>query len=264
MPPRKYVKRSTGPRKLRAKKSSKVNAAVKQYVSRTLSRSEETKMVSIEYSFSSFNSQILSPSDLITLMPQLSQGTAQNNRVGNTIRPVRIEVVGYITYYPAAATGNLDARMLGARLFCFQDKANRSYANSDLNYNLLNLGGSSTNYTGTALNWISPHNNDQFQFFADRKMTILKPYGYTNNAVPSTTNAITGMDKSMFHPFKIVLSKKHLPAVFKYDQTDSTTYPTNFNPKLALGYTDLLNASPDIATTQIAMSFVSTLFYKDG
>lgn len=264
MPPRKYVKRSTAPRKFRAKKSSKVNAAVKQYVSRTLSRSEETKFVSVQYSFSTFNSQILSPADLISIIPAIGQGTSQDARVGNTIRPVRMEITGFVTYYPAATAGNQDARMLGARLFCFQDKANRSNANTDLNYNLLSLGGNSFNYTGTAMNWVTPHNNDQFQFFADRKMTILKPFGYTNNAIPSSTVAITGMDKSLFHPFKIVLTKKHLPAVFKYDQTDSSSYPCNFNPKLALGYSDLLNAAADIATTQLAMSFCCTLYYKDG
>lgn len=251
--------RNKRPRRKTMKKSNIV-----RIVKKTIQRSQETKFVSAQYTFSAFNSTITSPADIIAIMPQIFQGAGQDQRIGNSIKPVAIIVRGYVTYYPASSTGNLDARMLGARLFCFQDKAVRSQANSDVNYNLLNLGGVSTNYTGTAMNWITPHNNDQFTFFADKKMRILKPYGYTNNVSPSTTTSITGMDNSMFHPFTIKIPASKMPSKLSFDQTDSTAYPTNFNPKISLGYSDLLNAAADVATTQIALSFCITLYFKDS
>jgi len=259
-------KRKTGKRIIRRKKQTKVSAPLKSYVNRVIRRNEETKFSSNQYGLTSFNSGINSVSDLITILPQVVVGTGQNNRIGNKIRPVRLEITGYVMYYcpDTTAASSQDARMIGGRLFCFQDKTSKAYSNSISNYQLLNLGGSSNNFTGTALNWVSPHNNAQFKFFADRKLIFMKPFGYTNNTTPSSTNAITGMDKSLFQPFKIVLTQKDLPAVFQYDQTDDLAYPVNFSPYIALGYCDLTNVSPDTVQSKLAMEFNATLYYKDA
>lgn len=245
-------------------KRKTISPIVKSYVNRTIRRNEETKMSSNQYTLSSFNSTITTSADLLTLLPQVVVGTGQNDRIGNKIRPIRLEITGYVLYYADSLAALSDAKMIGGRLFCFQDKATRAYANSIYNYNLLNLGGTGNTFTGTALNWVSPVNKEQFTFFADRKMVFMKPFGTTNNSSPTTSNAITGMDKSLFHPFKIVLTQKHLPAVLQYDQGDSLAYPTNFAPYLALGYCDLMNRTPDSTTTQLAMEFNCTLYYKDA
>jgi len=251
-------------RRVVRKVSTKISRPIKSYVNRMVRRNEETKYSSNQYGLTAFNSGINSAADLITLLPQITVGTGQNNRIGNKIRPVRMEVTGYFVYYTNSASSYSDARLLGARLFCFQDKTSKAYSNAIANYQILNLGGSSNNFTGTALNWVSPHNSEQFKFFYDKRMKILKPFGLTNNTTPSATNAITGMDSSLFHPFKIVLTQKDLPAVLQYDQTDDLAYPVNFSPYLALGYCDLLNTSADTTTTQIAMEFNCTLYYKDA
>jgi len=246
------------------KKSTKVSAPIRSYINRAIHRNEETKLSSNQYTLANFNGKIDSPGDLITLLPQVVAGTGQNNRIGSKIRPTRLEITGYVIYQAQNGNLNNDARMLGARLFCLQDKATRSYANAISNYNLLDLGGSSTEFQGTAMNWVSPHNKDQFIFYADRKMKVLKPYGYTNSSSPSSSVSITGMDSSMFHPFKIVLTQKQLPAVLTYDEVDSLAYPTNFSPVLALGYCDLLNNAADVTSTQLAMEFNATLYFKDA
>lgn len=264
MPFKKYARRPLRKRRIFRKKTPRVSGRIKSYVNRCIRRNEETKFSSNQYGLTAFNSGISASSDLITVLPQIVVGTGQNNRIGNKIRPIRLEITGYVMYYAPAIAGNQDAVMLGARLFMFQDKTSRSYSNNISNYQLLNLGGSSNNFTGSALNWVSPHNNEQFKFFCDKKMVIQKPFGYTNNTTPSSTNAITGMDKSMFHPFKIVLTQKDLPAVFQYDQTDDLAYPVNFSPYMALGYCDLTNVSPDTTSTKIVMEFNATLYYKDA
>lgn len=264
MPFKKYARRPLRKRRVVRKKQTKISKPVRSYVNRAIRRNEETKFSTNQYGLTSFNSGISSTGDLVTVLPQISVGTGQNNRIGNKIRPVRLEITGYVIYYAAAVGTYNDARMLGARLFCFQDKTSRSYANGINNYQLLNLGGSSNNFTGTALNWVSPHNSAQFKFFADRKMKILKPFGLTNNTTPSSTNAITGMDSSMFHPFKIVITQKDLPAVLTYDQTDDLAYPVNFSPYISLGYCDLMGAGADTTNAQLSMEFNATLYYKDA
>lgn len=256
-------KRKTG-RKFPAKKSSKVSAPVKSYVNRLIRRNEETKFVSNSYTLTSFNAGIGVSADFLALLPPVTQGTAQSQRIGNKVRPTKLVIRGYVIYNADAGSAKQDARMIGGRLFCFQDKATRSYSNNVLNYHLLDNGGTSENFVGTPINWCTPHNSDQFTWYADKKMKFLKPFGYTNNTTPTTSNAITGMDSSLFHPFTITLTAKQLPAVLLYDQTDSVSYPTNFAPYLALGYCDFFNGSPDTTTTQLAMQFNATLYFKDA
>lgn len=261
-------RRSIRKRRTFRKKKTTVSPRIKSYVNRVIRRSEETKFASQQYALANFNSGINSSADLISLLPQISNGSGQNARIGTKIRPVRMEITGYVVYQTGAVgganLGNNDARMLGARLFVYQDKATKSYTNNIYNYQLLDLGGTSIDFTGTALNWVSPHNKDQFTFFADRKMKIFKPHGLTNLTTTSASHALTSMDASMFHPFRIVLTQKQLPAVLHFDENDSAVYPTNFSPYIALGYCDLLNNSPDTISSQIAMEFVCTLYYKDA
>lgn len=267
MPFRRNAKRKTGIRRKRVykKKSGTVSKPLRTYVNRLIRRNEETKFASVQYTLTQFNSGINSVADLITILPPVVQGLTQKDRIGNSIRPVRLVITGYVVYSALNFGALSDARMLGGRLFCFQDKSNRSYQNSSVqNFNLLDSGGNSNNFTGSAMNWVQPHNNDLFTFFADKKMKFLKPFGTTNNPVPSATTAITGMDNSLFHPFRIVLTQKQLPALFHYDQVDNLSYPTNFAPYLSLGYCDLLNSSPDTTTTQLSMQFNATLYYKDA
>ena len=128
----------------------------------------------------------------------------------------------------------------------------------------MDVGGGGSAYTGTAIQYLLPHNNDEFTFYADKRMKFLIPFGLTNNTLPTSTNACTSMDNSLFHPFTITLTQKHMPSVLKYDSSVSPIKPTNFAPYLALGYSDLFNASADTALTQLQMEFSATLYYKDA
>lgn len=260
-----YKKRVNTRRKKTTRKGRQL--VTKSQLYRAIRRNVETKMASNSYTYTTFNSGITGSSDFISILPVIANGTNQNNRVGHTIKPLKLVINGYVCYHTdslAGSTPNQDARMIGARLFCLQDKTNRSYANTPVNFDILDVGGTSSQFSGSAINWVTPHNSDMFQFFADRRMKILKPFGWTNNSSPTSSNAITSFNNTMFHHFKITLTSKHLPGVLKFDDNESANYPVNFAPYLALGYCDLLNKSADTTSTQVAMEFVSTLYYEDA
>lgn len=237
-----------------------VSPALKTYISKAMAKGSETKIQSTEYTLTSFNSAIGSSPDIIECFPNITQGVAQNNRIGNKIKPIRLEIIGYIIYLTDQKT---DARLIGARLMCYQDKQIRCYTNTQLNYNLLNSGGTPVSYTGTAMNYIMPHNKDNFTFYSDKRFKILKPFGLSNLAVPSASLSLTEVNNTLYQPFKIILTEKHMPNIIQYDQTESTVHPINFAPKISFGYSDLLNFAPDTISLQLAMSFCSTLYYKD-
>lgn len=248
----------------RAKTTRKPKATMARMVKQIVLKNQETKFATNQYTFSGFNSQINSIGDYIACLPNVSQGTGQAQRVGGAIKPTKMVIRGYYTYRTDALAGS---RMLGTRLFCFSDKTVSSYPvalSAGYNYNLLDTGGSPLNYTGTALQYMLPHNNDAFKWYADQKHVIQKPYGLTNTLSPSASADITGMDKSMYKAFTITIPASKMPSILKYDESVSSNVPVNFAPFIALGYSDLLSYPADTVVTQIAMEFVTTLYYKDA
>jgi len=259
-----YKTKKTFRKKAKKTYKAKPKVSLASTVNKLILRQVETKMNSTSTSWQTFNSAISVTGDYQYIMPVLNVGTGPNNRIGDSIKPVKIVIEGYVAYNMSVGSQNTESRLIGARLMVFQDKATKAYQNNIFNYNLLDFGGSSENYTGTALNWIAPHNDDQFRFFADKRFKILKPYGYTNTlqGLPATP-AITDMNSSLFHKFKIVIPHTKLPATIKYDSTDSSNTPINFSPMITVGYSDLLGFAADTGTQQIGMAYRSTLYFKD-
>lgn len=263
---KKFFRKSkkTGKRKPLRKTKKSNSLVTKSQLYRAIRRNMETKIASNQYTLTALNSGISSAGDLIAVLPTISNGTGQENRIGSSIRPTKLVIRGYVVYNTTLAYGYLDSKLLGVRLMVFQDKTTRAYQNSITNFNLLDYGGTGQTFTGTPQNFTAPHNNDQFRFYADRKFKMLKPFGYTNNPSPDFSTAMTSVDGSLYRPFTIVLTQKHLPAQLSYDNGDSSNQCLNFAPYLACGYCDLLNSAPDVTNTQISITFTSTLFYKDS
>lgn len=263
----KYVKskgkkRTTGKRRVSKKKIVSVPKSVKSYVKSAIHRMAETKQSSVQLDVTGFNSSIGS-TDLARLLPVIQQGVAQDTRLGSEIRPIKLVIRGYVLYN----TGSyLPSRLLGVRMFMWQNKSVRSYATalSSTNVNLLDLGGDGSTFNGTPLNYNTPHNTDQFHFYCDKKFRIMKPFGYTNSSTGAT--AMTDVDKSLYHPFTITIKpgQNGFPSVLKYDNASgSNQYPTNFAPYWSIGYADLLNYSPDLLDAQLYGQFIATLYYED-
>ena len=259
------TKKKSTKKALKKTMSKKITIApsIRSYVKETLHKAQETKMSSVTMSFVGFNSSIGS-TDLARLLPVIQQGVAQNTRIGSEIRPIKLVVRGYCVYDSGTY---LPATMLGVRIMMWQNKSVRSYATalSSVNVNLLDTGGDGTTYNGTPSNWITPHNSDQFHFYKDSKYKVFKSFGYSNTTTGAT--ALTEINGSLFHSFThtIYPGKNGFPSVLKYDNASgSNEYPTNFAPYWSLGYSNLLNYSPDLLDTQIYASYVSTLYYEDS
>lgn len=265
MPAKKNVKRVLLKRTTRSRKP-KVAPAIKSYVTRALRSNVETKMATLTYTLTSFNGTITSVPDLITALPTVTQGVDTNQRIGQKVKPLKIVIRGYVIYNTddIAGTGLLDARMLGGRLFLYQSKGNKNFNNSIYESNLLDIGSSTKQFTGTAMDWITPTNKNLFTFYKDKKFIVQKPYGTTNDSSPAHSTTINCMNKSLYTPFVFTLTQKQLPAFFNYDDSLNLSYPVNFNPNLSLGYCDLLNKTADTVTSQLQMEFISTLYYEDA
>lgn len=234
-----------------------------RYIKNTINGCLETKHVSLSQTLVAFNSGITSQSDFMKLLPQIVQGGGDNNRIGSDIQPIKLVVRGYVIYNSASPlVGVQNAGMLGARLFAFSDKSSKCYNNLDFNFSILDAGGTPQGFGGTALDFMTPHNNDNFTFYSDKKLKILKPAGGSNGN--NSLQQIVSMHNSLYHPFTITIKANKMPKNLKYDEVLSNSYPLNFAPFIALGYSDLFNFSPDTISQQISMEYVSTLYFKDA
>jgi len=257
-------------RPIRRKKVPKGSKTLvtKAQLYRAIRRNVETKMASYLYGYTGFNSAITATTgDMINFLPQIQEGTAQNQRIGHQIKPLKLVIRGFVNFFNPGAN-NIQASSIGARLFCYQDKATRSYTSSVFNSELLDIGGNGQSFVGNTIDYVLPHNNDQFTFYLDKKMRMLKPFGLMNSGSAIITAGGTpdmiSTGSGLFQPFTITLTQKQLPSQLKYDPAESSIWPVNFAPRISLGYCDLFNFSPDTLTTKLAMEFCATLYYEDA
>jgi len=212
MPYKKTTIKRTFRKKVTKRSGSKKKDPVirKSQLYRAIHRNVETKIAVSKYGLTPFNSGIgASALDCIMCLPTVNQGIDNAQRIGQSIKPIKLVIRGYVVYNTEdlLGSGKFDARMLGARLFCYQDKGNRAASNLVYNASLLEDGTGTKNFTGVALDFGAPKNTDEFTFYADKKFRVLKPYGTTNDATPSNTTSIMCMNNSMYHPFTITLTK---------------------------------------------------------
>lgn len=225
----------------------------------------EVKQSSAVLAPTTFNSTITAAAgDFYSILPAVVQGTAQNQRVGSRVHPVKLVVRGYVAY---ASDLNLYARLLLCRLFCVEDKRLRSLGTGTTSNNLIEFGGTPVVYDGSIQRHLAPANKDGFKIYFDKKFTIRKPHGYTyttTNGGGTSTTGLTEMNSSLLRPFTLVLRPgKHLPRTFTYDEAESASYPNNSNPVVAMGYADAFNAAADTTTTQLTLAWCTTLYYTD-
>jgi len=240
---------------IRKKKIVRRSTNIAKVVKRVLQRNLETKVCSRELSFTLFNSAITSTGEIFQLLPQVVKGLNQNERVGDSITPKRLEVMGIISYN---ANTQQPAEAILARLFAFQDKHYRSYdAQANVSMNLIDFGGSPTLYDGTLIRSIAPVNKDRYNWYLNKSYKFMKPVGFTN----LIANGVTAPFNSC-RMFKLVFTQKRMPAKLTYSTGNNN--PDTFAPYMALGYAYQQNNAPDVTDTQIGMSFVSTLYYNDA
>lgn len=256
------------------RKRAKTALVTKPMLYRAIRRNVETKLVTSTYGITAFNGSIGQSGDAIVLLPNLVVGTGRNQRIGARVKPLKMTITGYVAFNGALLTATSytqDAFMLGVRLFVYQNKSNPSVDGASVSYNLLELSNGTSGQFNTAVAYNLAKNTEKFKFYSDKKWVMNKPYGLLEATNGSGTVSNTGpaglmqtIDRSMYRPFKIVLTQKHMPSVLTYDDTLNTSFPMNFNPLMSLGYVHLTQNVVDTTLQLICMSYVCTLEYEDA
>lgn len=264
--PRKYIRRKFRrvPKKVavaRKAKSLSSSRAFRLAVNKVVQRDIETKQSFHSVTATNYNSGINVIGDAPRVLPSVTQGTGDSNRIGDQLKSQSLTVKGAIVYNPSTGQyGTYANARLGVRMMIVQP---RQYSNlDDVQSNaaawmslLLKKGSSAVGFSGILSDLWAPINSDYIIKYYDKVHYLDAPYQAT--AVGST---LMGRSTKMFS-----IKLKTRNKILKYDSNVSSgAQPTNYAPVLLLGYVHMDGSSPDTLTTAIQLSYDSVLNYEDA
>lgn len=237
-----------------------------QEVKKIVEGTQETKLViKSPYNFNSgtdleqftnFTSAITSTSEVYALIPNLTQGSDDHQRVGNQIQPKSLTTYVNVTLVNGSASVYVDFFFCTAKAVKFQG-LNATVPTGQL----LNDGqGANVNYDGTSYTSLLPINKSEFTVIKRKRVKLQSALGDPNTALSGGGGAST----SVFPYSKSFSVKIPLPAKLLYED-NLKQYPSNSYPFMMVGFcgTDTYgNTAPTSARVQVQAQ--SQLYYKDA
>lgn len=227
-----------------------------QKVQSIISKDTETKVVVYQGSTTAFNQQVNSSGDAMRLMPQIANGTAGNQKLGNMIRLQSLKLRGVITFQLPQTTVN-NCR-IGVRLLIVKAKRFKDYVQSasDLgtNFNKL-LEGTSTGLDGSLAAYNTPVNLDYYSCVYDKRFIM------TMSSSASASQVVNDMRQAVkFVNINIPYSRRTL----HYDENYSATEPVDYPYMMVISYTKLDGSIPDGAgTAYLTFQYTTVAKFED-
>jgi len=242
----------------------KVSKAIVAEIKRDIKRAAETKFVSVTNNAAYNNS--IGVGDCYPLIPAITQGTDDYERIGSKIAPVYLRVKIALQPRDASLFLNQALPPISVRVLILSQKTvkfspllNGSGATpAQFAYGSLldDRVGTSTprQYTGNyaTLDNLAPINRDLFTVHYDKKVKF-----HGENTSGNTGAVITQLDRARYLYATIRLPK------LLYDSSQSTSYPTNCAPFISFGFVQEGGTAPSLVATPLQANWISTLYFKD-
>ena len=267
-----YAKRRAAYKKRSAAKAAagtkSLTSVIKAISSAQALKQLETKYVIGGLPGNAFNSVINSSTELYSIIPRLQQNNAtltDYQRVGNNITPTSLLTDWHVQISSRSRTMNIKVY-----LYVLQPKIYR------------NFDAFKTSLAGQPFNFLRSGQATQVQgfngFITDgdlainqENFTLLKKYTFqlnTNVGLPNgdTTN---GNSPNTSLSYKHIRYSYKCPKQFDYDPVirqpgDIGDLPTNHAPFWCLGYAHIDGSEPDLANTDVVVSYTTKMFFKDA
>lgn len=205
-----------------------------------------------------FDSQIVAAGDMIQIVPNITKGVQENNRISNLIEAEKLVIKGYVRFNTLSNVNNKYSQV-AVRLFLVSLKQRSNYndVQSSTTYLsvLLRKGGSEVPWSGIISDIYADLNTDVWTKHMDRVMYLSQDQMFTDVGSINTKETVKFFRKT-------ISCKK----VLKYDDTISSgLLPTNFAPILLIGYCYMNGASPDVAPIQnLGLYYDADLYFRDA
>lgn len=235
--------------------------AFKKKVLAVIRGQAETKQAFHSIIAENFNSGINSTADTKKIVPSISQGVGDYQRIGDQVKCLSLKVKGAIVYNPSVGQyGTYANARLGVRMMIVQP---RQYSNlvdvqaaaGTWTALLLKKGVTITGFTGVLSDLWAPLNSEAIIKYYDKIFYMDAPYQST-----AVGSAYMGGSTKMFSK-TLKLRNKTL----RYDGSIAGGIDaTNYSPVLIIGYVHMDGSAPDVATTAIQLSYDTVFNYEDS
>lgn len=259
-----YRRKAKGLRKrLPAKVRRNLRPAKIIDVKRIVHKTRENKLVSHIIENGVYHNSGISNADYYSVMPAVTQGVGDNQRIGDQIQVKGMYVhVNVSLLSQFAYNANSPIRV---RLFLLTHKsykqtqglaANLPPYTTLLRSNDDGTAGSTTQpFDGTPQNYILPVNKEIYNVLKDISFQL----------APPDTSITAGAD-ALYQANKQFKFKIRCPKLLQYDKVSTgVDFPVNWAPFMAVGYCYPDNSIiPDTTTTKIVVTARSFLYYEDA
>lgn len=246
----KFSSRRKGLRKTQKKRTAKPSQAVKSYVNRVVSRNIETKINDVEQVGKSIYG-VISSNEVYSLLPSLSMGTGEGNRIGNRVNCKSLTLRMSLYCYNQATT----TPPIYFDIYIFKSKNKQVGAGFPTSSDMamfLEDGNSSKQYVGTALDGMRYLNDEMFSLVKHKRISLYNPYSTGISATAS------------INPHRYI--KFNLGKVVKNSWmfNDTTNTIENDNLYICVGATIASGATLPVGTTFGDFSYLIQCKYKDA
>lgn len=259
------------PKVKRTRKSSGLSKKeVSKMIDKKMSKTIETKVGVAEMNGVQFNSSISSTSELYDILPNITEGTGDDNRIGNSILPQYTNIRGYVYASPdqvlTQAAGPLDVQMFILRNKRQRNSLARSVA-SDLN--IIKRGKFKFQYDGTYSSSISPINVEDFDIIMKKGFRLIPIPNVTGSAMtPNVANVYPSNPNSgsTVYKFKHTIDWKKLGVGKLLYDSGTSSYPQNENVFFCLGFAQYNDPNTALPTTitPVQVTWTAITYYKDA
>lgn len=228
-------------------------------INRIIKKQTESKKSFHSMTTTAFNSGISNSGDVLFCCPNIGQGTAENERIGDEVKAQSLRIDGILTMN-LSNSGFATACRIGVRVMVVQPKAYSSVGiiqseSTTWLAQLLKKGGTEVGFTGIPSDLYADINTNSVTKYYD------KVFYLNQDLVNSTVGAVGVNYSTKFFTINLKLRNKLLRYAAAYSGGITAI---NYNPCLLVGYVHLDGSAPDTVTTQLNMSYISRLMYEDA
>jgi len=208
--------------------------------------------------------------DIKRLIPYVLQGVQDNQRVGNQIKPVALNLRGRVALTIAPPQATLGGTDIIAFMYILQHKVAKAYnvlAASNVFTELLETGENTTKrFDGET--WDSQLVvNDKYYQVIKKKKIVLRWAGVGPVATGATGVSFSANSQNYAANFTAKL-KKNIPKVLKYPEAQGGQYdndPTNSSLFFCIGFIPYAGQrASSLASPLLQLQYTSELLYKDA
>lgn len=232
---------------------------------RTINSQRETKIATKRINEFYMDTGLTSKTQLLDIMPVISQGVNEYERLGNTIRVSKVVVRGY---YRCSGVPSLESSQhISIRHLIFQQYGADSTAVIDeSSFDANNFLENSTPYTGTPMNNLTPLNASAFRTHTDKRLTLTQQRQNASSTIVNEQPAFPTAGSKGYQDFVFIINFGPSGRKLTY-RTSGSDVAENFPFVMAASQNIQGVANPALNASGnplINMSYHSTVYYHDS